>query len=553
MAGWIMKKIPEPKSTTEPLDLERKIADTLSGKRPFERLYPYFEPDYELEFLHIGTEKQLFLDNFILDHVDGVHRVLCRPVKHERPLLEWSDLPWEQAGFSPGVTAALRDPDDGRFKMWYWQTLTGDPFNQGQVLCYAESDDGLSWRKPLSEQCLPYREHKATNIVHRDVAASGLVLNHDRSDPQRKFLLLYCPYADAKEKKGGGILSRVAASADGLRWTVISEDVPQRHQHESRIIWDEAIQAYVAYSQYSHHWHYRPGRTRKIGRQTSPDFIHWSPKEAVLAVEDDPLLPPDREFHEASVRKVGGLYIAIVGESHMEPLWCVGGVGNNWRDQFHVTLVLYTSRDGRRFHRAHGLEPWVDNGPPGSRDYGFCSFTCAGTLEHEGRTIVTYNTNPYKQTWFEHDPPPHTIVPSEEYKRQKALWDLRKSLGNGPRRRSVGGLILREDGWAKLEPVREQGIALTRQFVFEGDTLEINAQCDHGFIRVELLDPRLEPYPGFGEDACDPIHGPAHRVWHAVTWRGNGDVRSLWNRPVRIRFELHQASLFAFQFVNRKP
>ena len=64
---------PEPKNPSEALDLERSIADTRCGKRPPDQnRYPYFPPDYEIPFLHIGTERQLFVDNFILDHLDGV-------------------------------------------------------------------------------------------------------------------------------------------------------------------------------------------------------------------------------------------------------------------------------------------------------------------------------------------------------------------------------------------------------------------------------------------------------------------------------------------------
>ena len=59
---------PERKRPFEALDLQHKIDETVAGRRPPEPLaYPYFSPDYKLPFTHIGTEKQLFLDNFILE------------------------------------------------------------------------------------------------------------------------------------------------------------------------------------------------------------------------------------------------------------------------------------------------------------------------------------------------------------------------------------------------------------------------------------------------------------------------------------------------------
>ena len=80
-----MADTPEKRSLTEPLDIQRKIDDTLAGRRPIEsRKYPHFMPDYEIPFLHIGTQKQLFLDNFIIDHLEDVERVIPRTVPSQR-------------------------------------------------------------------------------------------------------------------------------------------------------------------------------------------------------------------------------------------------------------------------------------------------------------------------------------------------------------------------------------------------------------------------------------------------------------------------------------
>jgi hypothetical protein len=541
--------IPEHKSATEPLDLARKIDDTLAGRRPSDANYPYFSPDYALPFTHIGTERQLFLDNYMLDYMDGVERILVTPEKASEPLLAWSNLPWEQAGFNPAVAGALQDPEDGLYKLWYIQTITGNIFGNGQVLCYAESTNALHWEKPLRDDAQAFGDCNRTNIVHHDVCHAGVVLNPRwREEPDHKFLLLYNPWSEAPAR-GQRVLSRVAASPDGVRWTVISDDVPQRHQHEIRIIWDAATQQYLGFSQYSHHWHHGP-RTRQVGRQTSPDFIHWSPKAVALSVDWDPTLPPDREFHEASIRKVGGLYILIVGECHTDPLWQVGGNGANWRDQFHVTLALYVSRDGARFTRAHGpAEPWVDNGPPGSPDYGYACFTAAGALTSGGRTIIPYCANPVQQWTIERADNP-VLAPAAARVIFTERYAIAKALGADPystnTRRTVGGLVLREDGYAALRCRHRAGRALTKQFVFEGDRLRVNADVRFGHARIEALDPHHRPYPGFSAAECDVLHGDS--VWHTITWQGNSDVRALWNQPVRLAIHLDDADLYGFEF-----
>ncbi len=106
-----------------------------------------FQPDYKLPFIHIGTEKQLFLDNYILGYLDNVEREVIRPQKTEKPLIEYEELPWEQYGIMGQVDGAIKDPDDGLFKMWYQQSLNGNFSNREDVLCYAESEDGIHWKK----------------------------------------------------------------------------------------------------------------------------------------------------------------------------------------------------------------------------------------------------------------------------------------------------------------------------------------------------------------------------------------------------------------------
>ena len=536
---------PEPKNPSEALDLERSIADTRCGKRPPDQnRYPYFPPDYEIPFLHIGTERQLFVDNFILDHLDGVERVFPTPDRPESPLLSVGELPWESRS-NPHPAAALQDPDTGLFKLWYVQPLSDDPFgDSGMVLCYAESDDALNWVKPLSDTCLPHAEHQATNIVLRDSGHHiGLVLNRDQSDPERKYLLLYNPH-DRARAEGKRTMSTVAASPDGLRWTEINADTPYRHHHYQRIIWDEAIEKWIAYSQYSHHWNFLH-RKRQIGRQESADFIEWSPKEIVLSNDDQPNLSPDLEFHDMSVRKIGGLYLGIVGEFMAEPLWNQSD-DRNWRDHAHACLGLYASRDGKRWSRVGNPDPWVDNRGPGSLDYGFVTPTVAGQLLHQGKVYIPYLSTPDKQHWFNAESN-HVIVPGEHFQKAKAEWEaLGQTLGQWPaHNRSIGALILREDGWARLEPKYERGRVITRQFVFSGDRLIVNADTDGGHLRVEILGPDFEPYPGFSADECTPIAQP-NQIWHQARWQG--DLRTLWNKPVRLVFHLAQAGLYSFEF-----
>jgi len=542
---------PEAKSATESVILLQKADDVQSGRKRPDSNYPYLQLDYDLPFTHIGTDRQLFVDNFMLDHLESVERVFPTPEKLDHPIIEIGDLPWETHA-NPIPSGAIHDPDDGKFKIWYCQSLSGDPFNTGQVLCYAESDDCVVWRKPRLTGSLPYGDDRETNIVHRDTAAVTIVLNHDTSDASRKYLMLYCPYGEARER-GERILSRVAASADGLKWNVISDDSPFRHQHELRVIYDSAIQQWIGYAQHSHHWH-NGSRVRQIGRQTSPDFIHWSPKTVVLSPDTQPHLPPDIEFGSMRVHKVGGLYLGMVSEYVCDPLWCVNKTsGANWRDQARPRLGLYCSRDGLSWQCVRS--GWVENGPPGSPDYGYLE-SPNGPFHHSGKTYVPYLACPHKQ-WATGRSDQPSLVP--EFQRDASELRLKQSQQHGidpygtQLRRSIGMLVFPEDAWAILRPVCEEGHVITRQFVFEGDTLYVNAECNYGFVRVEVLDPWFKPYPGFAAMDCDPIHQQDSETWQQVSWKGQSDVSPLWNKPVRLRIHLHEATISGFEFRWRKP
>lgn len=222
---------PEPKSVTERIDVQRNMEETWAGKRPVDAgTYPYFNPDYRLPFKHIGTQKQLFLDNYILDDLIGVQRIVVRPEKTEQPLIHYENLPWERYHWTCVPAAALQDPDDGLFKMWY-KTLVSGNTNSSEgtlvVLCYAESKDALNWTKPLRDDCQPFQNHVKTNIVMSDFDNGTVVLNPDRSDPTKKFLAVYNPSQEAT-RRGHRVMSRVAASSDGIRWQPLTNDTEFR-------------------------------------------------------------------------------------------------------------------------------------------------------------------------------------------------------------------------------------------------------------------------------------------------------------------------------------
>jgi len=106
----------------------------------------------------------LFVDDHEVHYRSGTKRVLTPFTRHEpNPVVKAREYPWEVA---IGWTAIWRHPDSGRYQLWY-QAYTGDRLSertQDCAVCYAESDDGIHFTKPMLD-FYPFEDHQETNIV----------------------------------------------------------------------------------------------------------------------------------------------------------------------------------------------------------------------------------------------------------------------------------------------------------------------------------------------------------------------------------------------------
>ena len=90
------------------------------------------------ELLRLGNRRELFVDPYLIDRLDGVSLKLHEPqpagtaIKYDRP--------WEGRGCA--YITVLED--DGVYRMYY----RGSPGDAPEVTCYAESADGIEWTKP---------------------------------------------------------------------------------------------------------------------------------------------------------------------------------------------------------------------------------------------------------------------------------------------------------------------------------------------------------------------------------------------------------------------
>ena len=106
---------------------------------------------------------------------------------------------------------------------------------------------------------------------------------------------------------------------------------------------------------------------------------------------------------------------------------------------------------------------------------------------------------------------------------------------------------LRTDGFVSLSAGYAGGEATTRPFLFAGRELELNYSTSAvGSVRVEIQDAEGRPLPGFALDDFPEKFGD--EIEGVMNWNGGRDVSSLAGKPVRLRFALMDADLFAFKF-----
>ena len=109
----------------------------------------------------------------------------------------------------------------------------------------------------------------------------------------------------------------------------------------------------------------------------------------------------------------------------------------------------------------------------------------------------------------------------------------------------MGALSLakvRLDGFVSLDAEKE-GRLVTIPFDLHGGNLYVNVESQRGELRAAVLDAEtMEQLPGSSLADCDPVRGDELRG--RLTWQGRSAPGR--EKPVRLRFALSQAKLYAF-------
>ena len=164
--------------------------------------------------LRIGSRRECFFDSFLInEEKTTAESRLHRPVAHEVVLA--CDKPWETRGMT--YENFFYDEECGKYRLYYLgrEALTESLRGEQIRVCYAESCDGLHWKKPDLGIC-DFKGSKENNILLDDKTApfyDNFFVFKDENPA--------CP-PDRKYKAIGDYLHTLTCfySADGLHFKV---------------------------------------------------------------------------------------------------------------------------------------------------------------------------------------------------------------------------------------------------------------------------------------------------------------------------------------------
>ena len=460
--------------------------------------------------IHIGTDRQLLLDDLMIAYSRGVARKLHPPTRQEPAILP--ENPWEKGDVGSGTISKSGD----RYLMWYTcddERIFSDPkIPWFRNTAYAESEDGITWSKP-SLGLRDYEGSTDNNLVRIGPSWTGdhgllsafRDTSPDATDEQR-FKAVVLAWKDPVEKKG--LALHALWSPDGKDWTRY-QDGPtiddQPLDTHSIPFWDERRGEYVLYTRDTAGEGSFGGGARWVRRSTSKDFLNWGEWETITAGETpfEHLYTNSCVPYERSPETYLMFPSRFVPERRPDPDW-FGSDGVS-------DIVFMSSRDGVNFDRSF-MEAFVRPGPDKNNWHERGLYMERGIIQTSPTELSLYGKESIR-------------TPSVRITRY----------------------TLRTDGFVSVNAGYGGGEFTTQPFTFDGSTLELNYSTSAvGTVKVEIQDEYGNAVPGFALDDCpemfaDEIEGP-------VAWNGGGDVIALAGKQVQLRFWLKDADVYAFKF-----
>lgn len=285
--------------------------------------------------LDIGSDRQLFVDSFLIAEKTGVALKLHSPTAREVALP--MAKPWEgNTSWAPVVMK-----DGSRYRLWYRvdpsaeseKSRTTPPYT-----AYAESGDGIHWERPKIG-IYEFNGSKRNNLVWKGPDTNMSVLKDEKpgvgSSERYKAIV-------RRPGRPGTSAAMGLVSADGIHWRLIQEApilIGGMFDSHNVVFQDPWTLRYIYYGRGT------ARRVRRIRRSTSEDFIHWAPLEYV----DMGKAPIDHLYTNAATpyRRAPGIYLMFPKRFVPERTFF-----DDWPHRGQSDIVFASSRDGRHWDRS---------------------------------------------------------------------------------------------------------------------------------------------------------------------------------------------------------
>ncbi len=480
------------------------------------------------ETIPIDTGRQLFVDDFLIEHTD-LQRRWHQPVKHPaNPVLKPATPVEMNQGYCPMAApfsdGVFYDPADKLFKMWY---MAG--WFDGTAL--ATSTDGIHWERPVLD-VVP-----GTNLVlaprdnlRRD--GSSVWLDHEAKDPAERFKMYQYARTGAIGQPLDPVGGFLHTSPYGIHWTWGGKITPSSDNNT------------FFYNPFRKKWVFtirretRPvppwanplkkggGRARSYWENDNFQAALDDWKDAVFWFGADRLDPKKSNYpigEEPQIYKVdaAGYESLMLGliQPHYGPAnrGCAKGGFPKLTE-----LQLAFSRDG--FHWDRTCRETFIGGEPDKKDSWQRGYihSIGGVCNVVGDKLHFYYTA-FRGNEQNRNPIPH--------------W-------NGMYANASTGLaILRRDGFASMDTEKE-GVLLTRRVLFNGSYLFVNLDGLGGLLSVEVCGVDGQPLDGYTRADCVAIS--ANSTKQPVSWKNGSSLASFAGKPIRFKFYLTRGKLYAF-------
>lgn len=458
--------------------------------------------------IDIGSHRELFVDHYLIEKLDGATLQLHHPQPAGTAIT--FDRPYE--GVFSGYVTVIKD---GPAYRMYYRGLAASKEGEAlhsvdtEITCYAESRDGIRWDKP-NLGLFEINGSRDNNVILARTPAC-----HN-----------FCPFLDTRpgvdagqryKGVGGhgkyGLLALV--SPDGIHWTKL-QDKPiftkGAFDSQNLAFWSETENCYVCYFRSFK----KVGETgyRWISRTTSKDFLTWSdpvemhfgdvPAEHFYTNQTGPYYRAPHLYVAVFARFMPGR--EVVSKEQAARL---GIVGSYFSDLSEACLM--TTRGGDRYDRTF-MESFVRPGQGEANWVSRTNYPALGIVPTGENEMSLYVQRHYAQ-------------PSHHLQR----------------------LTLRSDGFVSVNAPYRGGEMVTRPLTFSGKQLTLNfATSAAGQIQVEIQDAAGRPIPGFTLADCPPFYND--QLDYVVAWKNGGDVSRLAGKPIRLRFVMKDADLYAIRF-----